>query len=51
VRLNQKENTPDGAHSLGTFDFAADVMNSVVLRAAGSDGTIHADAVQIIPAK
>jgi hypothetical protein len=51
LRLNQKENTPDGAHSLGTFDFAADVMNSVVLRAAGSDGTIHADAVQIIPAK
>ena len=51
LRLNQKESTPDGAHSLGTFEFAADALNAVVLRAAGADGTIHADAVQILPAK
>jgi hypothetical protein len=51
LRLNQKESTPDGAHSLGVFEFAADALHAVVLRAAGADGTIHADAVQILPAK
>ncbi len=53
LRLNQRENAtdPGGFHSLGTFDFIAGKVAAIVLRAAGADGLIHADAVQILEAK
>ena len=53
LRLNQRENPadPGGFHSLGTFDFTAEKPAAIVLRAAGANGLIHADAVQLIEAK
>ena len=53
LQLNQRENPadPNGFHSLGTFDFAAGKVGAIVLRAAGADGFVHADAVQILETK
>jgi hypothetical protein len=53
LRLNQQENStdPKGFHSLGTFDFSPGQTNAVVLSAAGADGYIHADCLQVLEAK
>jgi hypothetical protein len=43
--------TPQGAHSLGTYKFNAGEEAAVVFRTEGSQGNVHLDAVQIVPAK
>jgi len=50
-KLNQKENAEGGANSLGRFDFSADGAHSLVIKADGANGNVHADAVQLVPAK
>lgn len=49
-RLNQRITAPKGMNVLGLFDFAAGAKNAVILRTAGADGNIVADAIQIVPA-
>ena len=49
-RLNQRITAPKGMNVLGLFDFAAGAKNAVILRTAGADGNIIADAIQIVPA-
>jgi hypothetical protein len=48
LKLNQREASPDGAHSIGEFDFPAG-SQAVVLKTEGADGAVHADAMQLIP--
>ncbi len=50
--LNQSKPAalPQGAHSLGTFSFTAGQEAAVIFRTEGSQGNVHLDAVQIIPA-
>jgi hypothetical protein len=52
-RLNQREATTDrqGFHSLGVFDFRAGEASVLVLSTEGADGFVHADCVQLLPAK
>ena len=40
---------PKGFVSLGTFQFAPGKPAAVTIGAAGADGTVHADAVQLVP--
>jgi len=51
--LNQTKSTgtPNGSHKLGTFNFTAGSEAAVIFRTAGSQGNVHIDAVQIVPAK
>ncbi len=53
LTLNQREKTSraDGFHSIGVFEFEADKASSVTLTTEGADGFVHADAVQVIPAR
>ena len=53
LQLDQREKPtdPNGFHSLGTFDFERGKSNAVVLRGAGVNGFLHADALQVIEAK
>ena len=48
--LNQREpgKAEHGFTSLGTYSFKAGQAESLTLRAKGSDGFVHADAVQIL---
>lgn len=46
--LNQRQTATDGANVLGVFEFGKGVTNAVVLRTAGADGNVVADAVQIV---
>jgi hypothetical protein len=48
--FNQRETAPKGANSLGVFEFTPNATNSVVLKTAGADGNVVADAVQVVPA-
>jgi len=41
----------DGFQSLGAFRFEANQPASVLYRVAGSHGTVHIDAVQVVPAR
>jgi hypothetical protein len=49
-KLDQKSATTALAHSIGVFTFHPGA-SAVVLGGAGVNGTIHADAVQIVPVK
>jgi len=49
--LNQKITAPKGANVFGVFEFAEGVKNAVVLKTAGADGNVVADAVQVVPAE
>lgn len=53
VQLDQKSPTddPQGFRAIGEFDFAMGKANAVVIRSAGANGLVHADAVQIREAK
>ena len=53
TRINQKERPPlkNGFISVGTFPFAADQPAAVIISNEQSKGTVHADAVQILPVK
>ncbi|MBX7209064.1 MAG: FAD-dependent oxidoreductase [Verrucomicrobiaceae bacterium] len=51
VDQTKKTELPKGAHSLGTFKFTAGQEASVVFRTEGSQGNVHLDAVQVLPAK
>ncbi len=53
LRVNQREASPEpfGFHSLGVFELTANVLNAVVLSTEGADGFVHADCVQVLPAK
>ena len=42
---------PDGWVSLGTYRFEAGQVGSVVISTEGADGYVHADALQVLPAK
>jgi hypothetical protein len=50
-RINQKDAHPSGAKStsLGVFEFQAGGTGSVTVTAAGTDGNVCADAVQLLP--
>lgn len=51
VKVNQKQKSEDakGFHSLGSWEFPASGKSAVILSTEGADGTVHADAVQILP--
>ena len=53
LRLNQQEAStdPHGFHSLGVFEFAAGTRHAVVLSCRDADGFVHADCVQLLPAR
>ena len=53
LQLNQKENPtdPSGFHLIGAFDFTGEKACAVILQAAGANGYVHADAVQVREAK
>ncbi|HYF33953.1 MAG TPA: FAD-dependent oxidoreductase [Prosthecobacter sp.] len=53
VKVNQTEpaGTPLGAYTLGTFKFNAGEEAAVIFRTEGSQGNVHLDAVQVVPAK
>ncbi len=49
LRLNQREGesaTPP-FHAIGKFDFPAGI-NAIILSTEGSDGNVHADAIQLV---
>ncbi len=52
LKLNQQEDAEDGApfHLLGEFEFPEGEA-AIVLSSAESDGLVHIDAVQLVPAK
>lgn len=41
----------NGFHSLGTFRFTANKEAALLYRVAGARGTVHIDAVQVLPAR
>ncbi len=49
VRLNQREPSATGAHVLGQFEFSSEAKAAVILKVEGADGSVHADAIQIVP--
>ena len=51
LTLDQTKPAPGekGFQSLGKFHFPANEKAAVVYRVAGSHGTVHIDAVQIVP--
>ena len=53
LKLNQQENSGDdkGFHSLGVFDFQPGKTNAVILSAAGANGYVHADCLQVVESK
>ncbi|MCP5557054.1 MAG: FAD-dependent oxidoreductase [Verrucomicrobiaceae bacterium] len=53
LTLNQSKpaEAPNGAHTLGTFNFTAGSEAAVIFQTKGSQGNVHIDAVQILPAK
>ncbi|WP_461783094.1 FAD-dependent oxidoreductase [Prosthecobacter sp.] len=53
VTVNQTKPAPlpQGAYSLGTFNFTAGEEAAVIFRTAGAGGNVHLDAVQVLPAK
>ena len=48
LKLNQREGSADGGHVVGEFEFPAG-KNAVILKTEGADGTVHADAMQLVP--
>ena len=48
AKLNQRQTATNGANILGVFDFTKGTTNAVILRTAGADGNVVADAVQIV---
>jgi hypothetical protein len=50
VRVNQKDTSENGAHSLGIFEFKDGAANAIILAASDADGNVVADAVQIVAA-
>ncbi len=42
---------PQGAYSLGTFNFTAGEESAVIFRTSNAGGNVHLDAVQVLPAK
>jgi hypothetical protein len=48
IRLNQRESSPTGSHPIGEFEFS-EGTHAIVLKTDKADGTVHADAVQILP--
>ena len=42
---------PQGAYSLGTYNFNAGEEAAVIFRTVGAGGNVHLDAVQVLPAK
>jgi hypothetical protein len=52
LRVNQTlpPASPKGAHSLGVFQFNAGEEAAVIFRTEGSQGNVHIDAVQVLPA-
>ena len=51
VDQTKPANGATGAHSLGTFDFAAGEKAAVIFRTEGAGGNVHLDAVQVVKAK
>ena len=53
VRVNMRvaPDLPNGFISLGTFQFHADQKSAVVVSTEQANGTVHADAIQVLPAK
>jgi len=53
VQVNQTKAPalPQGAHSLGTYKFTAGEEAAVIFRTANAGGTVHLDAVQVLPVK
>ena len=50
VTLNQKTTPEGGFHAVGTFEFT-EGRRTVTLGGRNANGNIHADAVQLVPAK
>jgi hypothetical protein len=50
-KLNQRQAFPHGGHSLGVFEFSDSGPSSVRISAAGADGNVVADAIQVLPAR
>jgi hypothetical protein len=48
TKLDQRQTASNGANVLGVFDFTKGATNAVVLRTAGADGNVVADAVQLV---
>jgi hypothetical protein len=48
--LNQKENSEDGSHSLGIYEFPAG-KSSLIFKAEGANGFVHIDVIQLLPTK
>jgi ribulose 1,5-bisphosphate synthetase/thiazole synthase len=46
-----KAQGPKGAHTLGVFNFKAGEKAAVTFRTTGSQGNVHLDAVQVVPAE
>lgn len=42
---------PDGFQSLGRFRFASQHPSAVLFQVAGARGTVHVDAIQVLPAR
>lgn len=53
VIVNQSKAAPlpQGAYSLGTFNFTAGEESAVIFRTKDAGGHVHLDAVQVLPAK
>ncbi|MBC8871543.1 MAG: FAD-dependent oxidoreductase [Planctomycetes bacterium] len=53
IRVNMREAAPlpKGFISLGEFDFKADQTAAVVIATDDAGGTVHADAIQVLPIK
>ena len=53
TRINMREAAPlpDGFISLGEFNFKTGQAAAVVIATDDAGGTVHADAIQILPAK
>lgn len=47
----EKANGDKGAHTLGTFTFNAGEEAAVTFSTTGAQGSVHIDAVQVVPAK
>ncbi|MCA9183426.1 MAG: hypothetical protein KDA51_18325, partial [Planctomycetales bacterium] len=50
VNMRKPARSENDFESLGRFKMEQGEHGSVVLKAAGADGHLHADAVQIVPA-
>ncbi|MCA9175341.1 MAG: FAD-dependent oxidoreductase, partial [Planctomycetales bacterium] len=50
VNMKQAAPLPQDFCSLGTFELTKGEQGSVIARAAGAQGVLHADAIQLVPA-